>query len=205
LGRHYVPQRYLRNFEIPECPGFVWLHDKQSGKSRPAAIDKVAQSKGYYSDEVERALATDIEAPGNAVMAKLRQNDALSATERVQMTAYMATMLKRVPYRRRKALEMLPGVLSGTTERIRQELIEAAATIPSSLGDDWLIRRLEELDAAHAKFEKEPPEEVVRQIREPWPTRDMLGGDFPYDLEDPSFAWPHVLLDNGQSSVLLRE
>ena len=68
MGRHYVPQRYLRNFEIPERPGFVWLHDKQSGKSHPAPIDKVAQSKGYYSPEVEETLR-QVEGPANVVMA----------------------------------------------------------------------------------------------------------------------------------------
>ena len=29
MGHHYVPQRYLRGFQCPEKPGWVWAFDKQ--------------------------------------------------------------------------------------------------------------------------------------------------------------------------------
>ena len=152
----------------------MWLHDKQSGKSHPAPIDKVAQSKGYYSPEVEEALR-QVEGPANVVMAKLVNNEMISSTERMQLTLYVAVALKRVPYRRRKALEMFPGVLDNTLKELRAELTQAAAKIEPPVDDERLRDRLDEIENIfRAKFGDAPPEEVVRQIREPWPTPGML-------------------------------
>jgi hypothetical protein len=32
MGKHYVPQKHLRRFEIDEKPGFVWMYDRQLRK-----------------------------------------------------------------------------------------------------------------------------------------------------------------------------
>ena len=120
--QHYVPQQYLRNFEARGHPGFVWLYDKQGGNPRLAAIKQVAQSKEYYSADTEDLLAREVERPANAIIAKLLSNAAIDSTERFALTFYIGTMLKRVPYRRRKAMEMYPTVLDETVGRIRKQL-----------------------------------------------------------------------------------
>lgn len=37
-----------------------------------------------------------------------------------------------------------------------------------------VARRLAEVDAAHVKFERNPPDEIMQQVREPWPSEGML-------------------------------
>jgi uncharacterized protein DUF4238 len=173
MGHHYVPQRYLKNFQARGRPGFIWLYDKQPGKPRLAAIAQVAQSKEFYSPETEDVLAREVERPANAVIAKLINNDALSSAERFELTFYIGTMLKRVPFRRRKAMEMYPKVLDDTVARVRRQIIELAGTL-SDVDPELVARRLHEVDAARAKFEHTPPTEIVEQVREPWPSEAML-------------------------------
>lgn len=173
MGHHYVPQRYLRNFEPRGRPGFIWLHDKQAGKPRLASIAQVAQSKEYYSPETESVLAREVERPANAVIAKLINNDTISPTERFELTFYIATMLKRVPFRRRRAMEMYPTVLDDTVARIREQIIELAHSLPD-VPPDLVNGRLAEVEAARVKFEHAPPSEIVEQVREPWPSEAML-------------------------------
>lgn len=130
MGQHYVPQRYLRNFEAPAKPGFIWVHDKKMGESHLASIPQVAQSKQYYSAETEKLLAHQIEKPANAVIQKLIENEHTDAAERFLLTFYLGTMLKRVPFRRRKAMETYPGVLNDTVARVRQQITGLARSLP---------------------------------------------------------------------------
>ncbi|HBB86922.1 MAG TPA: hypothetical protein DC047_04850 [Blastocatellia bacterium] len=44
---HYVPQFYLRNFQIPTKPGHVYLY-KRSVPPKPQSIRQVAQDDNYY-------------------------------------------------------------------------------------------------------------------------------------------------------------
>ena len=60
MGQHTVPQRYLSNFQDPDHPGFVWLHDKRGGSPRLAAIKSVLQQPQFYmprpNDSSQRGL-----------------------------------------------------------------------------------------------------------------------------------------------------
>jgi hypothetical protein len=172
MGHHYVPQRYLENFQDPNHPGFIWLHDKRAGVARLASIEKVAQVKGYYSEDTERYLAHEVETPANAVMKKLIDKTPITPAERAHMAYYIGVMLKRIPARHRHATEMIPSVLDDVVARIRRQLQETADAIRAD--PQVLARRLGEVDVAAKKFAKEPPPEVVSQIREPWPTVEML-------------------------------
>jgi hypothetical protein len=173
MGHHYVPQRYLQNFEARERPGFIWLHDKKTGESRLAKIAQVAQSKEYYLPETEESLAREVESPANVVMRKLIDNQLLDAAERFRLTFYLGTMLKRVPFRRRRAMEMYPNVLNDTISRVRQQITELARSLPD-IDPELVTRRLSEVEAARTKFQNEPPVEIIQQMREPWPSEGML-------------------------------
>ena len=111
MGHHFVPQRYLRNFEDPKKPGYVWVHDKSGGQPRRARIAKVAQSSGFYAPETENVLAQIVEQPGNRVIQKLISNATITVEERLQLALYMGVMLKRVPTHRRRSAEIVPGAL----------------------------------------------------------------------------------------------
>jgi len=170
MGKHYVPQAYLRNFQIPDQPNFIWLYDKQGSEPRIACIAKVAQSPDYYSPDIEIALARDVEIPGNHAIERLLHKELLSPSERADLSYYIGTMLMRGPRRRRRVHEMYPQVLAGTTSGIRAEIAKMAATTDSA----WVAGRLAEVDIVEERFAADPPPAVADQIRQPWPYRRMV-------------------------------
>lgn len=170
MGNHYVPQAYLRHFQIPDRPGFIWLFDKRGGEPHIASIDKITQSHNYYSPETEAALARDVEIPGNRAIERLLQGQQLNPSERINLSYYIGTMLMRGPRRRRRAREMYPRILAETISEIRTEITEMAPAKDSA----WSDRHLAEVDAVERKFATDPPTKVVAQIREPWPYKSMV-------------------------------
>ncbi len=172
MGHHFVPQRYLRNFESPGRPGFIWLHDRSGGSPSHVSIAKVAQAKGFYSVETEAILARAVEAPANIVIQKLTGNAAITPVERLQLSYYIGVMMKRIPAQRRRSTEMIPGVLTDVVSNLRQELKSLAHEMQTD--PELLVRRLREVDAAESKFFRQPPPEVLEKIREPWPSEGML-------------------------------
>ena len=172
MGHHYVPKRYLRSFEIDDNPNFVWLYDKKSNQPRAAAIDKVAQKRGFYDPEVEARLNTKIELPGSAVIEKLCGAFPITDAERWSLTVYIGTMMMRVPDRRERAKALIPSALAKSRERVR-DLIMAAGK-ESDADPELVSRRLAENDEIVARLAVEPPSEVIDLIRTPWPTPKIL-------------------------------
>jgi hypothetical protein len=119
MGNHYVPWHYLRHFEAPEQPGMIWTYDKTGGAQKLLPIIAVAQAKGFYDPEDEAALNTQVEAPALASLAKLRRRELLDGDGRARLALYIATLMLRVPRRRRKTLELVPSVLKDTTDKLR--------------------------------------------------------------------------------------
>lgn len=163
MGQHYVPQAYLRHFEIPSQPGSIWLFDKQGGQPHITSIDKVAQSHNYYSQETEAALARNVEKPGNQAMERLLQNKSLTPSERDDLSFYIAVTLLRGPYRRRWFRERYPQVLAQTMAETRSEIMAATAatgsTAPTSV--------LSQVDAVGQQFAIAPPPQLLAQMRDP--------------------------------------
>ena len=173
MGLHWLPRRYLRNFEVSAKPGFIWLYDKTAGDSRLVKIRQAAQSKDYYSPVTEKRLADVVERPANAVIKKIIEGKQPDVAERFRLALYVGTMLMRVPSRRRKALQMAPRVLDDTVADVRREITELQGKIPD-VDSNVVDRRLAELKAAHTKFKRNLPEAVIQQIREPWPNKDIV-------------------------------
>ena len=172
MGHHFVPQAYLRCFENPSRPGFIWLHSKRDPMPRQASIEQAAQSRGYYSSTDEEALATFVEAPANPLLAKLRRLERLSEDERLVVAYYIATMIKRVPRQRLLATSLIGPALETVVARVRDQLTELFQT--GKLSVDGLASRMDELARLHAKYEAEPPQEVESQVRDPLPTEVLF-------------------------------
>ncbi len=173
MGYHYVPQRYLKNFAVSDQAEMIWQHDKKGNAPKLLPIVIVAQSKGYYSEQTESLLAKEIEGPANLVNQKLIENKPIDLAERFQLTYYLGTMLKRIPFRRRKAMEMYPNVLDDTISRVRNQIKDLACSLPD-IDPEIVGRRLVEVDATHQKLAVNPPPEIDKQVREPWPNEGML-------------------------------
>jgi hypothetical protein len=167
MGSHYVPQQYLKGFSDPENPGMIWMYDKKLHQFMHASIVSVAQQVGYYSPETERLLSEIVEGPANQALNRVRREKKVTDNNRMHLTLYIGTMLKRVPRRRRKAAEMLPKILEDTIRNFKAK-VEAWAR--ASRADPKLVaRRIAEIDRVYEAFRRELPSELIEQIRTPWP------------------------------------
>ena len=176
MGQHTVPQQYLRNFEDPKRAGFLWLHEKQGGTPRHAAIKNVVQSKGFYSENTEKLLAQSVELPGNEAIRKLITGQRINLNERFDLAVYVGTMLRRVPYHRRWASGLVPDTLSLVTGNIRDQIRQLAAE--GALDPALTERRFREVEAFEEKASRETPKEVTERINNPIPSEAIVGALF---------------------------
>ena len=172
MGHHFVPRYYLRAFQDQVTPGHTWITSRRSAQPVLAPIANVAQARGYYDPAVEIDLHDLVESPANPVLDKLRAGEAITLEERITFAVYIATMMTRGPGRRSQADELYPKVLKDTVEGLRAQLIQRSAD--PSANQQVISAHLEQLDAIHEKYLREPPESVTQQVRMPWPTYDMV-------------------------------
>ena len=168
MGQHYVPQHYLRSFEVSDQPGVIWTYDKIAKTLKCLPIKSVAQESGYYEEADETALANQIEGPALHSLTTLRRRQHVDDDDRIQLSTYIASLIMRVPRRRAKAFEMFPDALQSTASRLREQFKQWAA---SSDADSAVVARgFAEIERAERKFAADPPSEVVKLIRSPWPS-----------------------------------
>jgi hypothetical protein len=213
MGHHYVPQHHLRNFQDVHQAGLIWMFDKDSGQSCLASITKVAQEAGFYEPEIEVSLNEMVEKPANPVMDRLLRREVITPEEKSSLALYIAVMLKRVPYRRQQASTLVPQVLDDTVIEIRDWL---RSLIRHAEIDQVVVHeRLTQVDAIYDKYKREPPPEVIRQIRAPWPTAEMVelvkgmtwrvmessGPNFFMTCDNPAFFFSAYGLKNPEAEV----
>ena len=64
MGHHFVPQAYLRGFQDPLKPGFIWVQSRREASPSSASIKDVAQSRDFYDPETEGLLASSVPSSG---------------------------------------------------------------------------------------------------------------------------------------------
>jgi hypothetical protein len=170
MGKHYVPQRYLAGFASTGDARLIWMLDKQTGALSNPAIKRVAQERSYYPEEVERILARQVEDPAHKVLRRLREGSRLRASDRSALALYVATMIARVPRRRRQARELVPDTLERTCARVR----EALHRIAQSKDPSFLRQKLAELSDIQERYAKSLPDDLQRMIEAPWPSAVMI-------------------------------
>jgi len=187
VGHHYIPQRYLRQFEQSPGAGRVFQHLVGEWRGRSVAIVNAAQSKGFYTEEQERMLGTDIETPGSEAMEALLAGNRIDLEQRCAIGAYLATMQQRVPQSRRKSREQIPNLVRGWMQERRKEIAELAAT------EEIDPARVAEVLAAMRRVEEEA---VTRQtgpieafVRDPRP--------FPLVTHAITCMWWRIFATNG--------
>jgi hypothetical protein len=172
MGHHFVPQAYLRGFQDASRPGFIWVQSRRGSNPRSAAIDDVAQSRGFYDPETEHMLAESVEGPANPVLAKLRMGELPTERERVVLAVYLATMIKRVPRNRLRGRAMAPQVLDEVATGFRRQVEELAEL--GQISPNLARQRLQELEVACAQFTHNLPESALKQINDPRPSIEMI-------------------------------
>lgn len=172
MGHHYVPQRYLRGFQEPDRPGFIWMSDKLASTSQLLPIKQVAQAPKFYENDVERELAEAVESPGSDVIDKIRESHAIDEQDRMHLTYSIGVMLRRIPHARSKAEKLVPRALDEVLAEVR-EWIESGAS-EGKLGGGTVAEKLAEMERIEQRFRKQPPHQVKQKIETPWPTLNML-------------------------------
>jgi hypothetical protein len=127
MGNHFVPQAYLRGFQDPSNPDFIWVQSRREPDPRSASIEDVAQSRNFYDPEIEKLLASSVEGPANPVLAKLRAGELPTDRERIALAVYLATMIKRVPKNRIRGRAMAPQILDEVVSRFRGQVQQLAS------------------------------------------------------------------------------
>lgn len=172
MGHHYVPQEYLRAWEIPSEPGMILTYDKKDLSCKPLPIKRVAQAPRFYEAEVEAELAARLEGPANIVLEELRSLRRITEEQRIHFAIYTASMIKRVPRRRRLTRQqILPKAIESTVNKFLAELQAWAATTTKT---ELANQRLADIERLRKQFHEEPPKEVTDQIESPWPTKKMI-------------------------------
>jgi hypothetical protein len=172
MGKHYVPQEFLRAFASDSARKMVWVFDKQTRQWSNAAIAKVAQSPNYFSPEVEDRLTNLVENPGNVALSALRRGEFPSAEQGGDLLSYIAVMLTRVPRKRLHATGIVPGVIDSVIARTKAEILAERTTDTEAR----VVELLAEVDRIEARYRKEAVSILREEIEDPWPTEKVLRG-----------------------------
>jgi len=165
MGKHYVPQHYLRGFEDPAKPGMIWMYRKGGEKPVYVPIKSVAQEKGYYSDDVERWLTEKIENPVNPIINKLRKGIMLSRREKISVACYMCVMMTRVPAHKERIEKMRPEVTELVLSFLENEIDEMKKQNPEN--GDACKQAEREIEDLRKRYERKLPEEITREAEKP--------------------------------------
>jgi hypothetical protein len=172
LGSHYIPQEYLRGFEDQKSPGMIWMYDKKLKTLKLVPIRVAVQEAGFYDGETEEQLNLSVEAPANQVLKRLRQGAQIDDSGRAKVALYIATMMKRVPHRREKNLQLAPEVIERELDRVALEISQLAET--TAADPDLVAARLVQVEEIRKECREELPPGVADLIRSPWPSKLMV-------------------------------
>jgi len=121
---------------------FIWAF--RNGKPPfMTSIRKIAQEDNFYSREIEKFLANEVEGPANKVIRKIREHQIISQDEKLTLAKYMMVMWKRVPETKGRLIEKAPEVVNPVLGRISKELIELRDLYPDKR--ELIDKRLSEI------------------------------------------------------------
>lgn len=129
MRHHYIPKYYLNGY-ADLSSGLLWVYERGSQQAFPAGTKRIANETSYYSEEVERYLANEIENPGNVVLRKIRDRQRITEEDKIALSKYMIVMLKRVPQAKERIAERAPEVLASILNGLENELSELVGKYP---------------------------------------------------------------------------
>lgn len=165
-----MPQQYLRGFATAVERFHICMFDKRVSRWSEPAIKQVAQSRDYFSQEVEARLATEVENPGHEALGALRAGRRLTSVQRQALALYVAVLVMRVPRKRRKAREVMPQVLEESIAEARREFENHRR----ESNGDRIDALLGVLDRIEKTYQKELPSQVREGMDSPWPSGMIL-------------------------------
>ena len=171
MGDHYIPQYYLKGF-ASSGNDMVWVYEKGGLLKFQSQIKNIAHETDYYSPEVERYLANEIEDPANSVIKKIRDRKQLTQSEKEKLAIYMVVMLKRVPQSKIRMKKMAPAVAQSLQQKWDKEISKLILENPSQT--DLFEKRRAEIKANLNKYSKNLPKDFWLELIPPERTPNIV-------------------------------
>jgi hypothetical protein len=127
MGKHYLPQAYLKGFENDER---LWAYDRVEERSFRSQAKSVANETNMYSDELEGVLAARIEDPAKLAIDKARARQSIDEDDRRALATYAVCLWKRVPGARVRVAAALPEVGENVRNELHRQLETELAAKP---------------------------------------------------------------------------
>jgi Protein of unknown function (DUF4238) len=206
VGNHYNPQRLLRNFQIPDQPGFIWQHDKQRDEPIRAAVKHVAQERDFYDPETEKQLNTEVEVPGGNAIDKILAKQPLTSNEQIDLALHTGTMLRRTPARRLWAKDISKVIMPQAIELVRAHghaaIQESAAANQRS--EEWVNAWLEQMEKSIEKLNGKPCEEAVERMNDPFPSPRIIAALLSMTWRIAESTGPQTFITSDNPAVYFR-
>jgi len=164
MGHHYIPQYYLKGFTSSD-DDMIWVYEKGGSLKYRANVKIIAQKPNYYSPEVERYLANNIEDPANSVIKKIRDRKKLTQSEKEKLAIYMVVMLKRVPQSKIRMKKNAPFIAQSLQQKWDKEIAKLILENPSQT--DLFEKRRTEIKANLEKYSKNLPKDFWLELIPP--------------------------------------
>jgi len=164
MGHHYIPQYYLKGFTSSD-DDMIWVYEKGGSLKYRANVKIIAQKPNYYSPEVERYLANNIEDPANSVIKKIRDRKKLTQSEKEKLAIYMVVMLKRVPQSKIRMKKNAPFIAQSLQQKWDKEIAKLVLEDPSQT--DLFEKRRTEIKANLEKYSKNLPKDFWLELIPP--------------------------------------
>ncbi len=189
MGQHYVPQYYLEGFCDLSTPSNIWVYDRGSNQKFRTSVKTVANENNRWPKKTEEYLANHIEAPANLVLDKICERQPITQGDKDVLSAYMVTMLQRVPKGLQRAKAAAPDVIDKVFTDLRQDIMTLITAHPSR--ESVLQDILQKLPGLRSKYETDFPMEAWYQNI----TEDALPR---VRVVFPAMTWIFLTSDKGQ-------
>jgi hypothetical protein len=189
MGQHYIPQHYLRSFCAPLSSSEIWVYEKGNERIFNTNVWTAANENHRWPKEIEEYLEKKIETPANRVLDKIQNRQILTNAEKDVLSAYIITMMERVPEGLKRTKEIFPKVREEVFEGLEKSILKLIEENPSK--KEILQQRLKELPYYKTKYENEFPQEI-------W-YRSISANTFPRTrLVLPTMTWRFLTSDKKQ-------
>lgn len=142
MGDHYIPKYYLKQFADSTRKDSIWVF-RNGNLPFITAIRKIAQEDEFYSNQVEKLLANEVEDPVKKIFNKIQERKSISQDEKISFAKYMMVMWKRVP-RTKEWMKMKSSeIMDPVFERFKKRLDELQLQNPEKT--DFIEKQQKEL------------------------------------------------------------
>ena len=139
---HIVQQAYLKNFSRKTKKGFfLYRFDKKTENIQYLNVKKIAVEKSFYPPEVEKWLATEIEAKGISIINNIIENksiDNLSISEKEYLTHWILIQDTRTREMRNEIRQVLEDGTLLISRTYDPEIREKYKNLKVKFNEDFL-------------------------------------------------------------------